>query len=132
MGVGSRFQSPEHYRAASMTPQLEKIKQRLREWQEAMQAVEGVVSDLMQIVGHDPEAPLHSTVSALQGLATRQMAEIIGASEDWLEAWWLEHNFGERPLQIAIAGEPLREIKNIEELAQVIYDDLQAPEKESQ
>ena len=115
-----------------MTPlPLEKIEKRLREWQEAMVAVEEVISDLMRIVGQEPEAPLHSTVSALQGLVTRQVAEIISTSEDWLEAWWLEYSFGEKPMKVRLPGEDWREIKSIEELAQVIYDDLNLSEKET-
>ena len=138
-GAGDLFQSPEYHRAASMTPPLEKNEKRLREWQEAMVVVEEVISDLMRIVGQEPEAPLHSTVSALQGLVTRQVAEIISTSEDWLEistsedwleAWWIEYSFGEKPMKVRLPGEDWREIKSIEELAQVIYDDLNLSEKE--
>ena len=113
-----------------MTPPLEEIEKRLREWQDAMVAVDAVISDLMRIVGQAPESPLHSTVSALQELATRQVAENISTSDDWLEAWWLEHGFGERPMKVRLPGEDWCEIKSIEDLAQVIYDDLNLSEKE--
>lgn len=46
-----------------MTPPLEKIEERLREWQEAMVAVEEVISDLMRIVGQEPEAPLQDDLN---------------------------------------------------------------------
>lgn len=109
---------------------LEEITRRLREWQENMQATDEVMDALMTTVGCVPEAPLHSTISALQGLVTRQLAELIGTTEDWLGNWWLEDGFGEKPFNVRLPGEDWREITNIEELAKAIFDDLVISEKE--
>ena len=108
----------------------DEITRRLREWQEVMQSVEAVVSGLIDIFGSDPESPLASSVYALQGLATRQAAELIGTTSDWLENWWLEDRFGENHIKVQLKGEPWRDVKTIDELAKAIADDLVASERE--
>ena len=62
-------------------------------------------------INHDPE-----------GLATRQVAEMTDTPIDWLEAWWMEHHFGERPMRAGLVGEELRDIVTLEELVELICD----------
>lgn len=104
----------------------------LRQWQDAMQAAELQMDALSELTGINPEAPLFETIYNLMGLATRQAADLTGASLEWLEPWWLEHDFGARPMQAGLHGEPLRTLSTIEELVQLIADDLTASEQETQ
>ena len=110
---------------------LEEITRRLREWQKAMQSTEKAFSDLSAVVGCRPEAPLFTTITAMQELATRQLSELLGDTDEWLEIWWLENAFGEKPLKVQLPGEDWREIVTIEDLAQLIFDDLALSKKES-
>lgn len=104
----------------------------LRQWQSAMQAAEQRLDALSELTGINPEAPLFESLYGLMGLATRQAADLTGASLEWLEPWWLEHDFGARPMQAGLHGEPLRTLSTIEELVQLIADDLTASEQETQ
>lgn len=103
----------------------EEVVRRLHEWQDAMRDMEGALDGLRTLTGCEPESPLVSGVLALQGLATRQTAELIGTAPEWLETWWLEHNFGERPLRAGLVGEPLRTISTLEELVALIVEDCE-------
>ena len=103
----------------------------LEEWQSTVQPMDAALEELARIVGREPEAPLMAAAHALQGLATRQAAALIGTTPDWLEAWWLEHGFGERPMRAGLVGEPLREIATPEDLAALMTADLAASEREN-
>ena len=94
----------------------------LRQWQSAMQAAEQRLDALSELTGINPEAPLFEAIYNLMGLATRQAADLTGASLEWLEPWWLEHAFGARPMQAGLVGEELRDIVTLEELVELICD----------
>ena len=94
----------------------------LRQWQSAMQAAEQRLDALSELTGINPEAPLFETIYNLMGLATRQVADLTGASLEWLESWWLEHAFGARPMQAGLVGEELRDMATLEELVALICD----------
>lgn len=108
----------------------EQISHAINKWQATMQAAEAAMDDLMKLTGAAPESPLFSAVYALQGLATKQAAEIMGCSPDWLEAWWVEHYFGEKPFKVRFPGGAWREITTLEDFAQSIADDLAASARE--
>lgn len=96
----------------------------LQAWQECMQEIEQQTDALIELTGSTPEAsPLLCAIHALQGLATRQAAELTDTTADWLEAWWMEHRFGERPLRAGLVGDALRDIATLEELVALICDD---------
>lgn len=95
----------------------------LREWQTRMSACEDAVSNFVELTGASPESKLIDSIYRVMGLSTRQAADLVGCLADWLDAWWLEHRFGERPMMAGLPGQPLREIKTIEELAALILDD---------
>lgn len=99
---------------------------RLQDWQDTMQAVDISLQTLTELLGYEPEAPLIAAVHALQGLATRQAAELTDTPLDLLEAWWMEHHFGERPMRAGLQGEALRDIGTLEELVTLICDDEEA------
>lgn len=92
-------------------------------WQERMQDAEHAAEALRALTGGDSESPLFAAIYHLQGLCTRQTADLIGISSDWLEAWWLDHNFGERPLQAGLVGQPQRNITTLPELLALIFED---------
>ena len=95
----------------------------LREWQTRMAACEESVSVLVELTGASPESQLIDSIYSVMDLATRQASDLIGCADEWLTAWWLEHQFGEVPMKAGLSGQPLREIKTIEELAALIFDD---------
>lgn len=95
----------------------------LTTWQERMRACEDATTQLVSLTGAAPESPLIDAIYRVMGLATRQAADLTGCADEYLTAWWLEHQFGERPMQAGLVGEPLRNIRTIEELAALIIDD---------
>lgn len=113
-----------------MNPDQSAALQHLRPWQDAMQALEEQLQALIHLLDCHPESPLITAIHALQGLATRQTAALAGTTDDWLEAWWLEADFGANPLKAGLVGEPLRTITMLEELVALVIDDLQAKKKE--
>lgn len=92
-------------------------------WQERMQAAEDAADQLRALTGGSPESPIFAGIYGLMGLCTRQTAELAACSSDWLEAWWLDHQFGARPMQAGLAGQPLRQITTLPDLAALIFDD---------
>ncbi len=103
----------------------------LNRWQERMQDAENNMGQLTAIVGSSPESPLQSAVYAVMGDYTRQVADRIGCSDEWLQSWWLDQNFGEHPLRAGIFGEPLREISTLEDLVALIVDDAAVADQET-
>jgi hypothetical protein len=95
----------------------------LKAWQERMQACEAATDDLIRLTMAAPESPLINSVYSVMGLATRQASDLVGCTDEWLSAWWLEHKFGERPMQAGLTGEPLRDISTLDELVALICDD---------
>lgn len=95
----------------------------LTAWQERMQACEVATDDLIALTMASPESPLIDAIYSVMGLATRQAADLVGCGDDWLTAWWLEHRFGERPMQAGLTGEPLRDISTLDDLLALICDD---------
>lgn len=95
----------------------------LTAWQQRMQDCEAQMTAVNALFGAAPESPLPAAVYHLMGDYTRTIAARIDWCGDTLAAWWLEHNFGERPMQIGLGNEPLRTVSTIEELAQFIADD---------
>src|SRR3546814_9810432 len=70
----------------------------LTTWQERMQDCEQRMGELGALIGTSPEAPLQASVYGLMGDYTKAISTRLGCSDEWLEAWWLEHNFGEWPM----------------------------------
>lgn len=96
----------------------------LEMWQTRMQECEVQMDALRALVLLAPEAPLPNAIYAVMGAYTRDVATLIGCCDEWLTAWWLEHNFGARPMQAGVVGEPLRTITTLAELAKLIADDI--------
>jgi hypothetical protein len=103
----------------------------LTRWQERMQDANDNMDALAQIIGCTPESPLQSAIYGLMGDYTQQVADRIGCSTEWLEAWWLDHNFGERPMSAGIVGEPLRDISTLEDLVALIVGDAAKADQEA-
>lgn len=101
-----------------------KILHILTAWQAAMAECEARMDQLAAVAGPVVESPLGDAVYGLMGTYTQQIAEIIGWDENTLSAWWLEHDFGKRPLQIGFVGQEMRTVATVEELAAFIAEDL--------
>lgn len=101
----------------------DKKLQILREWEERMKACDDALADLILLTGAAPESKMVTSTHGVMGLATSYAAALVECSPDWLESWWLDRSFGETPMKAGLAGEPLRDIRTIEELAALIFDD---------
>lgn len=96
----------------------------LKAWHDAMLECDARVEDLSELTGHVVDSPLGDAVYQLMGEYTAAVSELIGWDAEVLSAWWLEHQFGERPMKIGFPGEALRTIAAIEVLAEFIVEDL--------
>ncbi|WP_374335058.1 hypothetical protein [Methyloversatilis sp.] len=97
--------------------------QTLREWETRLKGFAEAMAEFIDLTQAGPESRLLESIYAMANLATVQAAALVGCSMDWLEAWALEHEFGKRPMRAGIKGEPLREIRTIEELEALIFED---------
>lgn len=104
----------------------------MTEWGGRMKDCEEAVSVLVELTGASPESKLIDAIYRVMGLATRQASDLIGCADEWLTAWWLEHQFGEVPMKAGLSGQPLREIRTIEDLAALIFDDAAIAGKEGE
>ena len=95
----------------------------LTTWQERMQACESATTQLVSLTGAAPESPLIDSIYSVMGLATRQAADLIGCADEYLAAWWLEHQFGLSPMRAGPVGEPLRTICTLDDLLALICDE---------
>ena len=108
------------------------ILRHLTAWQDAMREVDEQYDALHALMGLTPESALWKAVGDMQNLLTRQAAELCSIGDDWLMAWWLEHDFGDVPMKAGLVGEELREIRTLDELVDLICDDTEtdhAPEQ---
>lgn len=104
----------------------ETILAHLDEWQDAMRTCDAHMGALADLLDASPESKLFTAVAGMQGLLTRQVAELCCITLDWLEAWWIEHDFGATAMHAGLKDEPLREISTLEELVDLICDDEEA------
>lgn len=95
----------------------------LTQWQERMQGMEEQIDALRTLLEPAPESALLTAIFAIMGGYTSEIAGRIEWNLECLEDWWMQHRFGERPMQIGFVGEPLRTISTIEELSKFIDDD---------
>lgn len=93
------------------------------EWQDTMRECEAQMYALAAIIGSSPESPLQDAVYRLMGAYTRSVSAHIGCNDEWLEAWWLDHNFGEKPMRAGLADEELRDIGSLDDLLALVADD---------
>ncbi len=94
----------------------------LRLWHSRMRALDEQFDTLSKLLQCTLESPFGAALSDLQHAYTLTVSEMIGgnATTDLLEAWWTEHHFGDRAMRAGLAGEPMREITTIDELAEFI------------
>lgn len=95
----------------------------LDDWQARMREAEAQHEALRAVVGCNPEGPLQTAISRLQGALTEQVAARCRISVAWLETWWLECDLGAKPLHAGLVGEPLRTITSLAALLALITDD---------
>lgn len=109
-----------------MTPaQLLALLAALRNWHAAMELCEQRMDELAAVAGPVVESPLGDAVYGLMSAYTSALANAFGFSEEYLTAWWNEHQFGGRPMSIGFNREPLRTLKTIDDLAAFIAEDLE-------
>ncbi|MGH8117650.1 MAG: hypothetical protein ACREPY_12990 [Rhodanobacteraceae bacterium] len=91
-----------------------------------MQALEARMRELHTLLGHTPESPLPDAVYRVAGAYTDAVSALLDVVPEWLQAWWLEHDFGTRAMQAGLNGEPLRELATLDALLDLIVDDNKA------
>lgn len=101
----------------------------LTAWQTSMQLCEERMDQLAAVAGPVVESPLGDAVYGLMSAYTHQVADIIGWDQNTLSAWWLEQEFGKKPMQIGFVGQEMRTVATVEELAAFIAEDLARCEK---
>jgi len=109
-----------------MTPEM--IRQTLQQWNDAMQECDARMSDLAELTGQVVESPLGDAVYHVMGEYTKAVADLVEFDEGTLSAWWLSRQFGEYPMEIGFAREPMQHISTIDQLADFIIEDLRRSE----
>jgi len=99
------------------------VRHAAQQWQERMQDLEARMDALRNAIGTSPESPFSEAIYAVAGGYTHAIAQLLDFPEDILTSWWLEDNFGERPAQMGLPGEPMRTIATLDDLLQFIEDD---------
>ena len=94
----------------------------LHDWQDAMREAEAQLDALLALTMAAPEGPLPAAIHAVMGMATRLAARLSGVPADVLEAWWLEHDFGARPMRAGLIGQPMQELATIDEVWQLLAE----------
>ena len=102
----------------------QQILNHITSWQDRMVECERQFGEFVALTGSTPESPLAAAVYGLMGGYTNTVSNLIAYDNYVLEAWWLEHNFGEKPMKIGFHNEPMRSISTIQELASFIAEDL--------
>lgn len=88
----------------------------LEAWQAHMQAVDVRMDVLRRELLVAPESPLWSAISQMQEAYTHATSDLLGWERCWLEVWWLEANFGEKPLECGWRDAPLQALSTLAEL----------------
>lgn len=103
----------------------------IRLWHDRVVALEEQLDALRDLLQMAPEAPLNEAAWGLVGgyIAALDARWNIGG---WLEWWWNECRLGESPSQAGINGEPMRDIKTIDDLIALVIDDLAQAETETE
>lgn len=105
-----------------MTPDM--VRQALRRWNDSMQECDMRMSELAELTGQVVESPLGDAVYHVMGEYTKAVSDLIEWDKGTLSAWWLSHQFGENPMEIGFAKEPMQNLSTIEQLADFIIEDL--------
>lgn len=102
--------------------QTEIIK-RLTEWRDAIVDSDTTCDDLLRPLRLQPESPIYQTIWALQGSYTRAVAALVGDHGEWLNWFSAENAMGAKEFECCPgAGYPMRKIKTIADLAQLIQE----------
>jgi hypothetical protein len=96
------------------------IKTHLHKWQATMQSMETQERALRALTGAEPESPLICAISDMQSAYTDAVSDAIGCSRDWLANWWLEYEFGKRPMRVKLKKGGWHKVKTMDDLAEVI------------
>ena len=88
----------------------------LEAWQAHMQAVEARMDVLRRELFVAPESPLWSAISQMQEAYTHATSDALGWSRCWLEAWWLEAEFGDKPMECGWVDAPWQALSTLDEL----------------
>jgi hypothetical protein len=101
----------------------EQILALLDKWEDALSEIGPHLNDFISLAGC--EGPLLESIYTLANAYTAQIAEAINWDAEALTDWWVTHDFGEKPMQAGLRGEPLQTLKSNDDLARFIVADLE-------
>lgn len=95
----------------------------LTTWRDRIVESDEAIENLLEPLMLSPESPLYQTFWSLQGAYTTSVAKIVGDSDEWLPWFWSENEMGKRGHEACPGtGYPMRKIKTIADLAQLIEE----------
>ncbi len=104
-------------------PSLPEITDAVQEWARLVQPLEEAMDKLRDSIGLNPESPLITSIGRLRDQFTNRIGDAIGDTNDWLNWWQYETQFGKKPMEASAPGDPTpRIIRTPEDLAQIIHD----------
>lgn len=95
---------------SSVEQQVELLKQ----WQDAITAVDAEVDKVMEVLRIDPECPLFESIWKLQDVYTQYLSDKLGLG-DWIYWYQYDNEMGKKGHEAGVVGN-LRSIKSFEDL----------------
>lgn len=93
----------------------------LADWHRNINETDELLAPVIDALGLPPESPVCAALFQLQGALTLATAELLDDSAEWLEWFRLENEMGAKGLEAGPGnGAPLRPIRTLEDLAQVM------------
>ena len=91
----------------------------LRRWATAIEAGEGMLNPVIELLDLRPEGPITSALWLTQDALTLATAELVGDKAEWLTWFAADNEMGTKAMEAGPVGQ-LRPIKTLEDLLWVI------------
>lgn len=101
----------------------------ISDWQCEMVNMSGQIDVLTDTLMVSPDSPLLEAIWAVMGLTINAINEVYPGIDVYLDGWWHEDHLGGRPMRIGFKGEPMRELKTIDEVFAFYMEDIERGEK---
>lgn len=93
----------------------------LTAWHRNITETAELLAPVIDALDLPPESPVCAALHQLQGALTLATAELLDDSAEWLEWYHLENDMGAKAMEASPGhGAPLRPIRTLEDLAQVM------------
>lgn len=91
----------------------------IRRWATAMEAGDGLLAPVIDVLDLRPEGPITTALWLTQDALTKATSELIGDDQDWLAWFAAENDMGAKAYEAGPAG-AVRPIKTLDDLLWVI------------